>query len=281
MSNEFFEAAIILLREGLEALLVIAALAAYLGKSGAQDRLAALYSGAGAAIVASLVAAWGFATFNNGQHNDIMEGAVIIAAAALMLYVSGWLMVRQDPRAWQAYLKEQAGAALAKQTGFAVAALAFLAVFREGAETVLFISALANTAGGWTASLIAGLVAGAAALVVLFFFINALARRIPLRPLFIVTSAFLFVMALRFIGAAIQEFQEQLIIPFDPIASAPWLTTIGFNPTWEAVAVQAAVVVLAIENIGSKSRSTNRYAQTFCDCSQVRLSGPEPRSSRV
>ncbi len=246
MSNEFFEAAIILLREGLEALLVIAALAAYLGKSGAQDRLAALYSGAGAAIVASLVAAWGFATFNNGQHNDIMEGAVIIAAAALMLYVSGWLMVRQDPRAWQAYLKEQAGAALAKQTGFAVAALAFLAVFREGAETVLFISALANTAGGWTASLIAGLVAGAAALVVLFFFINALARRIPLRPLFIVTSAFLFVMALRFIGAAIQEFQEQLIIPFDPIASAPWLTTIGFNPTWEAVAVQAAVVVLAI-----------------------------------
>ena len=163
-----------------------------------------------------------------------------------MLYVSGWLMVRQDPRAWLAYLHERAGAALAQQTSFAVAALAFLAVFREGAETVLFITALAKTAGGWSGSIIAGLVAGAVGLVILFFFINALARRIPLRPLFIVTSAFLFVMALRFIGAAIQEFQEQQLIPYDPIGSlAPWLMSIGFNPTWEALAIQGVVVVLA------------------------------------
>src|SRR5262245_40481977 len=104
MSSAFIDAAVILLREGLEALLVVAALAAYLTKAGAQDRLVALYSGAGAAIVASLAAAWAFATFNNGQHNDIMEAVVILAAAALMLYVSGWLLIRQDPRAWQAYL---------------------------------------------------------------------------------------------------------------------------------------------------------------------------------
>jgi high-affinity iron transporter len=262
MSNEFFEAAIILLREGLEALLVIAALAAYLSKSQAQDRLPALYSGAGAAILASIATAWVFATFNNGQHNDIMEAGVILAAAALMLYVSGWLMVRQDPRAWQAYLKQQAGAALAKQTGFAVAALAFLAVFREGAETVLFIHALAGTAGGWTVSLIAGLLVGAVGLVVLFFFINALANRIPLRPLFIITSAFLFVMALRFIGAAIQEFQEQQIIPFDPIAgAAPWLMSVGFNPTWEAIAIQGAVVVLAIVTFVIWRRSATTAAE--------------------
>ena len=247
MSNEFFEAAIILLREGLEALLVIAALAAYLTKADAQDRLPALYSGAGVAILASLVAAWVFATFNNGEHNDLVEGFVILAAAALMLYVSGWLLVRQDPRAWQAYLKQQADAALAKKTGLAVAALAFLAVFREGAETVLFVTALAKTAGGWTTSLIGGLAAGAVGLVVLFFLINAVASRIPLRPLFIITSAFLFVMALRFIGAAIQEFQEQQLIPYDPIASlAPLLMSVGFNPTWEAVAIQGAVVVLAV-----------------------------------
>lgn len=245
MSNVFIEAMVILLREGLEALLVIAALAAYLAKAGAQDRLAALYSGAAAAVVASLFAAWAFAAFNNGEHNDMLEAAVIIAAAALMLYVSGWLLIRQDPRAWQAYLNERAGAALAKRTGLAVAMLAFLAVFREGAETVLFLNALANTAGGWGPALVAGLAVGAAGLVVLFIFINALARRLPLRPLFIATSAFLFVMALRFIGAAIQELQEQLLIPYDPIASATWLTAVGFNPTWQALAAQGAVVVFA------------------------------------
>ena len=246
MPNTFFEAVVILLREGLEALLVIAALAAYLGKSGAQDRLPALYAGAVAAIGASLIAAWVFAVFNNGAHSDLMEAAVILAAAALMLYVSGWLMVRQDPRAWQAYLQARAGAALAQRTGFAVAMLAFLAVFREGAETVLFVNALAKTAGGWSLSLVAGLVVGAIGLVILFVFINALARRLPLRPLFIVTSAFLFVMALRFIGAAIQELQEQLIVPYDPVTGASWLMELGFNPTWEALAAQGAVVVLAV-----------------------------------
>jgi len=246
MANTFIEAAVILLREGLEALLVIAALAAYLTKSGAQDRLPALYSGAAAAVVASFVAAWAFAVFNNGEHNDLMEAGVILVAAALMLYVSGWLMVRQDPRAWQAYLHDRAGAALAKRTGFAVAVLAFLAVFREGAETVLFVNALANTAGGWGLALFGGLAVGAAGLVVLFIFINALARRIPLRPLFIVTSAFLFVMALRFIGAAMQELQEQLIVPFNPVASASWLSALGFNPTREALMAQGAVIVLAI-----------------------------------
>jgi len=246
MANAFMEAAVILLREGLEALLVLAALAAYLAKSDAQDRLPALYIGAGTAVVASLGAAWIFAVFNNGEHNDLMEAAVILAAAALMLYVSGWLMIRQDPRAWQSYLQQRAGAAVAQRTGFAVAMLAFLAVFREGAETVLFVNALANTAGGWSLALISGLLVGTAGLVVLFIFINALARRIPLRPLFIVTSAFLFVMALRFIGAAIQEMQEQLLVPYDPVASAIWLTSIGFNPTWEALTAQGIVVVLAI-----------------------------------
>src|SRR5215211_8410575 len=126
MSNVFFEALLILLREGLEALLVIAALAAYLTKAGAQERLGALYAGAGAAVVASILAAWIFAVMNNGAHNDIVEGVVILLAAALMLYVSGWLLLRQDPKAWQGFLKSKADRALSRQTGLAVALLAFL-----------------------------------------------------------------------------------------------------------------------------------------------------------
>ena len=95
---------------------------------------------------------------------------------------------------------------------WAVGALAFLAVFREGAETVLFINALATTEGGWSAGLFAGLAAATVGLVVLFYFINLIAQKIPLRPLFIITSAFLFAMAIKFIGEAVQEFQEQSII---------------------------------------------------------------------
>ena len=145
MSGVFIQAAVILLREGLEAMLVIAALAAYLKKAGASERLTALYTGAGVAILASLVAAYLFQTLNDGQHNDLIEAFVILAAAALMLYVSGWLLVRQDPRAWQAYLKERAEGALAHGTAWAIALLAFLAVFREGAETVLFVHAVSYT----------------------------------------------------------------------------------------------------------------------------------------
>jgi high-affinity iron transporter len=246
MSGAFVQAAVILLREGLEAMLVIAALAAYLKKAGAAERLTALYSGAVAAIFASLVAAYLFQTLNDGQHNDLIEAFVILAAAALMLYVSGWLMVRQDPRAWQAYLKERAEGALAKGTAWAIALLAFLAVFREGAETVLFIYALAGSSGGWSAGLFGGLLAGAAGLVVLFFIINAVATRLPLRAVFLVTSALLFVMAIKMIGDAIQEFQEQLIVPSNPVASLGWMLQYGLNPTREALIAQGAVIVLAI-----------------------------------
>jgi high-affinity iron transporter len=261
MSSVFVQAAVILLREGLEALLVLAALAAYLTKAGAEQRLAALYAGAGSAVLASLVAAWLFQTLNNGAHNDILEGFVILVAAVLMLYVSGWLLVRQDPRAWQAYLRERADQALAARTGLAVATLAFLAVFREGAETVLFVYALAQTSGGWTAPLLAGLAAATFGLVVLFYFINFVAQRLPLRPLFIVTSAFLFVMAIKFIGEAIQEFQEQLIVPSNPVGAMAWLLDVGFNPTREALLAQGAVIAAALATFVAWHRSARSASE--------------------
>ena len=245
MAGVFVQSAMILLREGLEAMLVIAALAAYLDKAGARARLSALYAGAALAIVASILVAWLFEVFNSGTHNDMFEAAIMLLAAALMLYVSGWLFLQQDPQAWQRMLKTQAEAALSQRTACAVAALAFLAVFREGAETVLFIHALAQSLGSWSLELIAGLVAAAGILVLLFFAINVIARRLPLRPLFLITSAFLFVMALKFIGQAIREFQEQQLVSYTEFRGGRWLEAIDFNPTLEAVATQLAVIVLA------------------------------------
>src|ERR1700712_3371225 len=238
MSSAFIQAAVILLREGLEAMLVIAALAGYLTKVGAGHRIRALYSGALAAVGASIVAAWLFAMLNSGEHSDVMEGIVIMVAAALMLYVSGWLMVKQDPRGWQDYLAHKADSALAQDTVWAVGALAFLAVFREGAETVLFINALATAEGGWSAGLFAGLCAPTVGLVVLFYFINLIAQKLPLRPLFIITSAFLFAMAIKFIGEAVQEFQEQAIVSVTELKGGAILSAIGLKPSVEALSIQ-------------------------------------------
>ena len=246
MSSAFIQAAVILLREGLEAMLVIAALAGYLTKAGAAHRIQALYVGALVAVVASLIAAWLFAVLNSGDHSDVLEGIIILLAAALMLYVSGWLMVKQDPRGWQEYLAHKADSALAQDTTWAVGALAFFAVFREGAETVLFINALAKTEGGWSGGLFAGLLAAAVGLAVLFYFINLIARKLPLRPLFIITSAFLFAMAIKFIGEAVQEFQEQAIITVTEVKGSAFLSAIGLNPSMEALSIQGLVILFAL-----------------------------------
>lgn len=262
MSGGFIQAAVILLREGLEAMLVIVALAGYLEKAGAAHRVRTLYAGALAAVLASFVTAWIFAVFNDGQHDDTSEGIVILVAAAIMLYVSGWLMIRQDPKTWKDYISNKAEEALAKDTAWAVGALAFLSVFREGAETVLFITALAGTEGGWTLSIFMGLLAGAAGLIVLYFILTRVARRIPLRPLFIFTSAFLFLSALKFIGDAIQEFQEQNIIPTTPIESLAWLEKLSLNPSQEALSIQflVAVFVLAAFSLVRREVELSRRA---------------------
>jgi high-affinity iron transporter len=92
----------------------------------------------------------------------------------------------------------------------------------------------------------AGLIVGAILLAVLFAVLNRVARKIPLRPLFVVTSAFLFLMALKFIGDAILEFQEQNFIPTTPLQGGSWLETIGLNPTVEALTVQCLIGIFVI-----------------------------------
>jgi high-affinity iron transporter len=255
MSTSFIQAAVILLREGLEAMLVIAALAGYLTKAGGAHRVTALYGGALAAVGASLVAAWAFAVLNSGDHSDVLEGIIILLAALLMLYVSGWLMVKQDPRGWQDYLAAKANNAMAQDTVWAVAALAFFAVFREGAETVLFINALATAEGGWSAGLFGGLAAATVGLAVLFYFINLIAQRLPLRPLFIVTSAFLFAMAIKFIGEAVQEFQEQSVVPVTEVKGSALLSAMGLNPTLEALSLQGMVILAALATFSIVQRN--------------------------
>lgn len=243
------EAGLILLREGLEALLIVTALAAAMRRAGAHERLRPLYIGAVLAIIASLIAAWIFQIYFDGTHDDRIEAVVLIIAAALMLYMSGWLFLRQDPKKWKAEMARLSGDALTAGTGFSLGLISFLAVFREGAETVLFLYALASTSGGWSADLLLGLVVAAVALAAIYIAMQWLAMQIPVRPLFIITSAFLFIMGLRFVGAAIQELQEQTLISYNLSPEPDWLVSITGNPTWEALGAQLVIALIALVSL--------------------------------
>jgi high-affinity iron transporter len=240
------QAGVILLREGLEALLVIAALAGFLRRAGADGAIRTLYAGAGAALVASVGAAIAFSLFLNGAHDDRIEAGVMILAAALMLYMSGWLFLRQDGRTWTQEMRDQASRALSSGTLWSLGLISFLAVFREGAETVLFLHALAASEGGWNLAHLAGLSGAALCLAGLFLVIENFAVRLPLRPVFLATSALLFVMSLRFIGGAIQELQEQQILDVHPFNTlSEWIIALGFNATWEALGTQLVIGLVA------------------------------------
>lgn len=236
----------ILLREGLEALLVISALAAFIERAGAHHHVRALYWGAGAAILASFGAAAVFELFFGGAHDDRLEAGVMLLAAVLMFYMSGWLLLKQDPRAWQAGLRQAADKAIRSGATISLGLIAFLAVFREGGETVLFLHALAKTGGGWSFGFFLGLVVAALMLVVLFIAIRAFAMRLPLRPLFVATSAFLFVMALKFVGGAIQELQEMQLLDVTAVDLPGWLADLGANATVEAIVAQGGIALVAI-----------------------------------
>jgi len=244
--SEALQSGSILLREGLEALLVIAALAAFLTRAGVPEKVRSLYVGAGLAILASLGAAVVFEVFFGGEHNDFMEAGVMVIAAVLMLYMSGWMYLKQDPKAWMGELRRSAERALDSGATISLGLIAFLAVFREGGETVLFLHALAKTSGGWGFGLIAGLVVAALCLVAIFYAMQKLALMLPLRPVFLVTSAFLFIMGLRFVGGAIQELQEQTVVPYTAAPIPHWLEQLGVNPTWEAIGAQLVIAAIAV-----------------------------------
>ena len=251
VTSHAFDAGLILFREGMEAILVLAALAAFLGRA-APDRMRALGLGAAAAAA--------FMTWRDGAHDDRIEGVVCLLAAGLMLWTGGWLARRSDPRAWTAELRRRTEAAMAApRVGLAVALIGFLAVFREGAETVLFLAALLGDAPSPT-TLLPGLVAAAALLGALWFALTRLAVRLPLRPLFLGTSVFLLVMAARLAAAAVQEFQEQTLLPFDPIDLPRWAESLGLPDNLEQVAAMALVAALALPALVAGMRGGGKAA---------------------
>ncbi len=238
----------ILLREGVETILIVGALVACFKRTGASQRVADIYGGALVAIAASFGAAWVLHHTSSTQ-SPAASGLLLLGASVVMLYVSGWMFVGSGVSAFQGYLKSKVPEALTRNTRFAVAALAFFAVFREGFETALFLQALVVASGGWSVGLVAGLMAASMVLLVLVVLADGMSRRFTLRTIFLATSGTLFLMGIKLLGDAIQHFQESLYVSQTDISNAQWLSAAGLNPTWEAVILQILVLASSMTSV--------------------------------
>jgi high-affinity iron transporter len=249
-ANLFVQSFIIMLREGLEAILVVGALMTFLVKMGASDRRRDINLGVGAAVVASLLTAVALETVIqlSPGHREALEGATMVLATVVLFYVSYWLLSKMEVVKWNHFVKSKVQDALTSGSALALASAAFLAVYREGFETVLFYKALFVSGGSAVGAMpvVAGMAAGGVILVGVYVAIHRFGVRLPLKPFFGVTSAFLYYMAFVFAGKGIAELQEGALVTTTMLPGAPRLPALGIYPTAESLAAQALLVLLAL-----------------------------------
>jgi high-affinity iron transporter len=255
------ESFLLIVREGFEAILIVAAIMAVVLRGGSTTQRRSVRWGVALALAASLATAalleW--MVVASAASREALEGGVMIVAAAVLFYVSYWLVSKVDAAAWQRFVKEKIEAAAASGSGLALASVAFLAVYREGFETVLFYKALYVTGGGSGAAPIsAGLAAGAVVLLVLYVAIEKFGVRIPLRPFFAVTGATLYFMAFVFAGAGVKELQEGAVVPTTLVPGGPRSEFFGIYPTVESLALQGAIVLCLVAAVVWTLRSRQR-----------------------
>lgn len=244
----FLPAFLILLREGIEAILVLVAIIAYLGRSGNQQYLGTVYNFSIAAIIASFVTAYLFVTVLDstagGMSREVLEGGTALFAVVVLLLTSAWLGAKANGEAWKNYIGGLVEKSVTTGTARALGAAAFLAVYREGAEVILFYQALFNNAAADVEMIWAGFGAGCVALAAIFFAIQRGVFRIPLRPFFIFTSVLMYLLAVSFAGSGVEELQEGGVIGITRIESVPVPTIdlIGVYPTMETLGLQLVLL---------------------------------------
>lgn len=236
---------LILLREGFEAILVITALTTYLRRQNAEQQLPVVYYGVGLALVASLLTAWLLNTVFqiSGAAQEALEGITMLIAAVVLFYVSYWLISKSESARWQAWIEGQINKALSKGNLFALGFAAFIAVYREGAETVLFYHALAGQREGQGFALLLGFIAAAFSLFVIYWIMRTASLKLPIGLFFTVTAGLLYYLAVTFAGNGISELQEAGWVDITPVSWLPRFTFLGFHPTLETFTVQMAFLV--------------------------------------
>jgi high-affinity iron transporter len=247
-SEAFLQSFLIILREGFEAILVIGAVVAFLLKTGHRERLRSIWFGIALALFCSALTAIVLRTVLKAlpATQEIIEGGTLLVAVGVLFSVSYWLISRVEAAKWQAFIREKVNVALEHGGGRALAFVAFLAVYREGAETALFYQALFDEGAHVALPITLGIVLGFIALGIIFTLFYRFGVRIPLRPFFSVTSVLLYYMAFVFMGKGIRELQEGNVVPISVIRGLPTIEALGFYPTWETVLAQLLLLGLFV-----------------------------------
>jgi len=243
------ESFLLILREGFEAILIVAAIMAVVLRSGSARQRRSVRWGVGLALLASVATAglleWLLA--GGAAQREALEGGVMLVAAGVLFYVSYWLVSKVEVAVWQRFLRDKVEAATASGRSLALASVAFLAVYREGFETVLFYKALYVSGGaGGAAPITLGLATGGVVLVAVYVGIERFGLRIPLRPFFAVTGATLFFMAFVFAGTGVKELQEGGYVPTTLVPGAPRSEFFGVYPTVQSLTVQGLIALSLI-----------------------------------
>ncbi|HET6779353.1 MAG TPA: FTR1 family protein [Gemmatimonadales bacterium] len=247
--NLILQSFVIMLREGLEAILIVGALMTFLVKMGASHRKRDINLGVGAALAASVATAVAIETVFHlsPARQELLEGLTMVVATVVLFYVSYWLLSKMEVVKWNHFVKSKVNDALTSGSSLALASAAFLAVYREGFETVLFYKALFLTGGDKSGiPIVAGIVAGCAVLVVVYLAISRFGVRLPLKPFFAVTSAFLYYMAFVFAGKGVAELQAGGVLPTTLVSWVPRLPALGIYPTLESSLAQAVLLALLL-----------------------------------
>lgn len=243
-ASTFIGAFTILLREGLEALLIVVAMIAFLRKADRGEMVRHVHTGWVVALIAGAIT-WAVATFFigvSGASRELTEGFGSLFAAVVLLSVGIWMHGKSQAGEWQRYIKETLGKALSRGSAWFLFGLAFIAVYREVFETILFYAAL--TAQGNGSVILAG---GASAVFVLGLVAWAMLRfsaRLPVGEFFKYSSALIAILAVVLAGKGIAALQEAGLIAIAPLASFPRIPVLGLFPTWETVAAQLLVIAI-------------------------------------
>lgn len=242
----FWQSFIIILREGFEAILVVGAVVAFLIKTGNRKRLRSIWIGAALGVIASAITAVILKTALAAipASSEIVEAVSLLVAVVVLFSVSYWLISKVEAHNWQKFIREKVSMAVEHGGGGALMLIAFLAVYREGAETALFYQALFSQAHGAVLPLALGIVIGFVALAIVFMLFYRFGIKIPMRTFFAVTSLLLYYMAFVFAGRGIRELQEGNVLSMTPLSHIPGVAWLGLFPTVETVAIQLLLLML-------------------------------------
>ncbi|MDO4634181.1 MAG: FTR1 family protein [Eubacteriales bacterium] len=243
----------IIVREGLEAILVIAAIIAYLAKSGNRKSLKNVYIGGVLGIAASFVAAailyyvkqaWAGA----GQSQEIIEGVTALIAVCVLFYVSNWMISKSEAAAWSNYIDSKVQSSVETGSAMALAFTAFLSVFREGAEVVLFYQPML---GEGRANMVwAGFAAGCVLLVFVYLAITKLSIKLPLKIFFTATSILMAIMCVSFLGSGIKELAEggvfDVVLQVGGIPENDIIQIFGIYPYLETLVPQLILAIILL-----------------------------------